>query len=149
MSVPLYAIKIVRLLLLYTALVVGVRVQEARYVEEVYGLGKKPPPLMGMLLSMAAFMLVLDALLIAALKLLAEVSSNKLLKDPGLIQYVVLESVGYTAFVLVAGYAVAHIVARKKYFNYKKDGLRALRAMRDILFAIIVPVSVLPVFFKT
>jgi hypothetical protein len=145
----LYAIKLARLLLMYCAISIAVRISEADYVERVYGRNEPPPSLWSVLLTIAAFILVFDALLLALLRALGDVSKSPTFGNPGFRRFVMLESAIYTAFVLTVGYWVMTLVAKKKYFNYKMDGLRALRAMKEIVMALVVPFSVTPIFFST
>lgn len=145
----LYGIKLFRLLLMYCAITIGGRIMEAEYVEKVYGKGEKPPNPWTVLLTIAVFITMFDALLIALIRVAGDIGVIVTRNNAEFRKYVMLESAIYTAFVLSIGYYVMTLVARKKYFNYKMDGLRALRAMREIVMAIIVPFSVTPVFFAT
>lgn len=145
----LYGIKLARLLLMYAAITIGGRLMEAEYVEKVYGKGEKPPKLINVLLTMAVFITVFDALLMAIIRVMGDIDALAIAKNLEFRKYVMLESAIYTTFVVAVGYYVSTLVARKKYFNYKMDGLRALRAMREIIMAIIVPFSIVPVFFTT
>ena len=143
-----YGLKVVRLAIIYIASTMAVRMQEAKYVEEVYGRGGDPPSLLGFLFTLVAFMLVFDALLLAGAKALGGMDVE-VFNDKRFISMIQTESFVYTVFVLGAGYFVTRIVARKKYINYRVDGMRALRAMREMLMATIVPISVTPIFVRT
>jgi hypothetical protein len=144
----LYGIKVARLALIYVAAAIAVRVQEARYVEEVYGRGAPPPSLVNFLFTLVAFMLVFDALLLSGIKALGAMGVKEFSKSK-FVMYVQSESFVYTLFVLGAGLYLSRIVALKRYINYKEDGMRALRALREMLMAVVVPISVTPVFFVT
>jgi hypothetical protein len=144
----MYGIKLARLALIYVAAAIAVRVQEAKYVEEVYGHGRKPPNLTGFLFTLVAFMLVFDALLLAGLKALGAMGVKTFSKKRFVV-YVQSESFIYSLFVIGAGFFLTRVVAHKKYFNYREDGMRALRALREMLMAVIVPISLTPVFFAT
>lgn len=148
-TAALYGIKLARLLLMYSAISIAVRMSEADYVERVYGRGESPPPLSSVILTIAAFIVVFDALLLAVLRALGDIDKSAVLASSGFRKFVMVESFVYTAFVLGVGYWVMTLVARKKYFNYKMDGLRALRAMKEIIMALVVPFSVTPIFFTT
>jgi hypothetical protein len=65
------------------------------------------------------------------------------------LSFVFAESLVYTVFVLVIGFFLTRIVAQKRYINYRDDGLRALRALREMLMAIVVPISLTPTMFAT
>lgn len=146
----LYGIKLVRLVLMYSAISIGIRLSEAEYVEKVYGKGEKPPSLISIVLTIGAFIAVFDALLIAMMRSTGDIGSKGgLLGAINFRRYVMFESMIYTVFVLSVGYWVLTLAARKKYFNYKMDGMRALRASKEILMAMVVPFSVTPVFFAT
>jgi hypothetical protein len=143
-----FGIKLARLATLYAATAIAVRVQEAKYVEEVYGRGKKPPSLNQFLLILACFMVVFDAVLLALVKALGEMGVKTFAKKK-VLTFVLVESFVYTLFVLVVGFFLTRIVAQKRYINYRDDGLRALRAMREMLMAIVVPISMTPTIFVT
>lgn len=143
-----FGIKMARLALIYAASAIAVRVQEAKYVEEVYGHGRKAPNLTGFLFTLVAFMLIFDALLLAGVRALSSLGV-KAFEKKGFVVYVQSESFVYTLFVIGTGFFLTRVVAHKKYINYREDGMRALRAMREMLMAIIVPISVTPVFLQT
>jgi hypothetical protein len=141
-----FGIKLARLATLYVASAIAVRVQEAKYVEEVYGRGNKPPSLNGFLLILACFMVVFDAVLLAVVKALGEMGVKAFAKKQ-VLSFVLAESLVYTLFVLGVGFFLTRIVAHKRYINYRDDGLRALRALREMLMAIVVPISLTPTMF--
>lgn len=147
-SAAYFGIKAARLLLMYTASAIAVRMHEARYVEEVYGKGEKPPALPWMLVTMAGFLLVFDALLLAAVKI-AGAAGVAPFNRGRFVAFMQAECVCYTVFVVAAGYYMTTVVARKKYLSYRSDGLRALRALREMIMAVVVPVSLTPVMFVT
>lgn len=140
-----YGVKAARLATIYVAAALAVRVQEAKYVEEVYGKGKNPPSLTGFLLVLLAFMLVFDVVILGAVKVLGDVGV-KSFANKSVVSFIQAESLIYTLFVGGVGFFLARIVAHKKYINYKEDGLRAMRAMREMLMAIILPISLTPAY---
>lgn len=144
----LYGIKLARLSIIYVAAAIAVRIQEAKYVEEVYGKDAKPPPLTGLVFTIVAFMLVFNGLLLAGIGALGNMGF-KMFEKKRFRQLAQSETIIYTLFVIGAGYFVARIVERKKYLNYRQDGMRALRATRELLMALVVPISVVPIFFAT
>jgi hypothetical protein len=145
-KLELYALKLLRLGALYVALLVASKIQEADYVEQVYGRGEKPPSLNKMIAVIVAIMALMDLIIIAFVFV-----GSKVLHVAGdeYKHYVFVESLVYAALVGLMGLIIASIVASKKYFNYKEDGIRCIRATREIIMAYIAPISLSPIVFMT
>jgi hypothetical protein len=144
-----YVIKGVRLLLIWMAVTVAARLFETDYVEKVYGKGEPAPSLTSMIFIVAIAMLVFNALLAAGLvAFTADFSGRRELfsfnKD--LIQAVALDSIFHTVIVVVGGYIVAGVIQKKKYFQYKTEGVRAIRAAKEVIMAFAIPFMLVPFF---
>jgi hypothetical protein len=50
-------------------------------------------------------------------------------------------------FLLAIAYFLAGVVQSKKYFKYKYEGLRAVRAYQDMVYSVAIPVFLFPYFF--
>ena len=143
----LYVVKILRIILVYFALLVASRIQESNYVTDVYGRNKDPPSLDAMVLQVVIAMVVFDIVFIAVL---TQVDSRVSVSGLGdLVRYVRSESLAYTLLVCATGFVISRIVTTKRYFNYRENGLRAIRATREIIFSVVFPISAAPMFFKT
>lgn len=145
-KLELYAIKLLRLGALYVALLVSGKIQEADYVEQVYGRGENPPSLNKMIAIIVSIMALMDLIILAFVFIGAKVLH---VAGDEYKTYVFIESLVYAILVGIMGMIIASIVASKKYFNYKEDGIRCIRATREIIMAYITPISLSPIVFLT
>lgn len=144
-----YVIKGVRLLLIWLAVTVAARLFETDYVEKVYGKGEDPPNLTSLIVIVAIAMLVFNVLLAAGMVAFTEdfMGERRLFSfNKDLIQAVALDSLFHTVIVLVGGYIVTGIIQKKKYFQYRTEGIRAIRAAKEIIVAFSVPFLLVPFF---
>lgn len=143
--VYVFLIKLLRLLFIWMSLRVAARMQEAAYIEAVYGRDEPPPSMTGMLTTIAQFMVLFHAVLLTTVKVL--VINKQLGSRTWDLAW--QESVVYVLFVLGMAALVGHYVSTKKYFNYKEDGIRAIRAYRDIVILLVLPVALSPLLFSS
>jgi hypothetical protein len=143
-SVPVYAVKIFRLVAIYVSVALATRIHEAQYVETVYGKGLDPPRLNSINVNVALMLLFVNCFVWIALHIGRQ--AKQYVTDET-YYYLVSETFFYTALTLIAGYLIANVVSHKKYFNYRRDGLRAIRAFRDLVMAVVVPVGLSPFYF--
>ena len=67
-------------------------------------------------------------------------------KSGHLLQLLVVDFLLYIALVLVTSAIIADVMYNKKFFMYKDDGLRAIRALKDIMLKLSTVFAVLPYF---
>jgi uncharacterized membrane protein YciS (DUF1049 family) len=143
-ALQIYAVKAFRLMGIYAALTIAIRFHEADYVEQVYGKAMDPPRLNTITVAMAMMMLLVNALIYLSLYIGAK---NGGMVSSEVFEYLVGETLFYTTITVLVGYFIANVISQKKYFNYKKDGLRAIRAFKEMVMSVVVPIGLCPVHF--
>jgi hypothetical protein len=136
-TMMLYALKALRLGIAYFALSVASRTFQGMYMRRVYTLDE-PPPSPAILVGLA---LVLDASL-HAIVLLVLYTAMRVFKSPDNnfpIDAVLLRAWAYdygaaTIAVGALSLILGEVVRSKKYFRYKYEGERGIRAMRELMF---------------
>ena len=138
-------VKILRWLFIWMALRVATRLHEATYVENVYGKKEDPPSFQPMLVNIGLFLVLFHVVMLAVVTTMT---------DSGVFPrsvktYAFTESVAYMVFLAIVCYYTATLVQTKRYFNYRKDGIRAIRAYKDLVLWSMFPISLSPIFFTT
>lgn len=144
-----YAIKGVRLILIWVAVTVAARLFETDYVEMVYAKGEPAPNLQLMIVTVTIAMLVFNLLLAAGMVAFTSDFMGKrefFQFNKTVIQTSALDSVIHTMIVIIGGLIVTGIVKKKKYFSYQTEGVRAIRAAKEIILAFAVPFMIIPYF---
>jgi hypothetical protein len=143
----LYGIKLLRILFLYAALVIALRVFEQMYLNGVYVQNKEPPSILTMLGLFLAFDVALNLALLLFMLVLVfffKTSGNAFLIDMSLIRRMVTDYVATMVIVGAIGAIIGSIVQRKKYFKYNVEGPRAIRAYKEMLFSAGAIITLIP-----
>jgi hypothetical protein len=126
--------KIIKLALSYGALAIATNYTSQIYTEKVYVRQENPPNLVNMLFLFIGIELLMTIVTMSAVAFML-MSSSKF--DANVIGKVALafsqDYVLYMISMLIHGAVVANIMYTKKYFLYKDDGLRGIRAYSQIL----------------
>ncbi|AUF82208.1 hypothetical protein TetV_116 [Tetraselmis virus 1] len=138
-------IKLLRWMCIWYSIRISTKLYEAKYVEIVYGKGEDPPSLTGIITTIVTMILVFHLALLAIVS--SAVSAGFL--PPSTLRYVITESVVYVVMTVIISLWLANLVQTKRYFNYRKDGIRAIRAYKEILLWLLFPISASPIFFTT
>lgn len=146
----LYLFKGLRIILLWFATTIGARLFESEYIEKVYGRGERPPDLTMLLSWIVAAVMVFNTLLIAGMTLLSsEFSSGSVVFSRKYISIVAVDGFVHAGVLVFMGFLVTSTVQQKKYFAYRTEGARAIRATKELIMAVAVPFLMLPYFIKT
>lgn len=143
----LYAVKLLRIVFIYIALVVTVRVFDQMYMKAVYVQNQEPPSLLKMLGIFVAFDAALNLvflLLILLLVFFFKNSGSEFILDMSFVKSMVVDYAATLVIVVSLGAIVGAIIQRKKYFKYKVEGPRAIRAYQEVLLGVGAVVSVIP-----
>ena len=132
----LFGIKVMRMIFFYTSLIIAKNYMSQIYMEKVLVNDENPPKLSNFvylaLIAEAIFMaMFLGLLYVADSQFKMQLSPNNFFT-----QYVVPDYIIATAFISFYGGIVATKMTNKKFFLYKEDGLRAIRALSEIMFSI-------------
>lgn len=143
------SLKLVRLLFLYLALDYGERNLQTKYARTVYGRNMDPPhPIdmvvvamgieFGLNLLFFLFLYILKIMFGSALR-----AGNARIDDAFLKAYLVDYAVTTFILFLIAA-LVSDVISRKKYFRYRYEGERGIRALSTIVMSVAVPVYFIP-----
>jgi len=146
----LYIIKGLRIMFMYTALFLATRIFVPLYEVAVYDSKTAPPPLWKYLLIFLGFDIAFNVFLMMALYLLMYIFSspdntfpiNKYLFIKYMTDYAMS-----MVLTLVLSYLVSGVIVNKKYFKYKYEGARAIRAFETVVFKIGAVMTLLPFFW--
>eukprot|EP00873_Tetraselmis_striata_P033864 jgi/Tetstr1/454128/TSEL_041047.t1 len=134
-----------RWMFIWLAVRLATRLHEATYVETVYGKKEPPPKFRGCVTNIVVLMIIFHVALLAVVNTMTESGWF----PSRLREYVISESLVYMGFMIAASYFIAQLVQTKRYFNYRKDGIRAIRVYKELLIWAVFPISVSPIFFTT
>lgn len=139
------SIKIIRWMFIWLAIRVSTKLHESLYVEQVYGKKEPPPGFYPLITNIATFLAIFHVAILSLVNSMVVAG----VFPKSVITYALTESVFYTIFIIMTAALLSSLVATKRYFNYKKDGIRAIRAYKEMMIWIIIPISVSPIFFTT
>lgn len=138
-------VKMLRWMFIWMAVRVATRLHEATYVETVYGKKEDPPKFGPVITNIGVLLLLFHVALLAVITTCVDSGIF-----PGSIKtYAITESVTYMVFIMLVAAYMASLVQTKRYFNYRKDGIRAIRAYKELVLWSVFPISVSPIFFTT
>ena len=138
-------IKAIRWVFIWMAVRVATRLHESTYVEKVYGKKEDPPRLDMMVTNIAIFLFLFHVAILAVVNTMVGTGGF----PKSVRTYTLTESVAYMIFILLVAVYMAWLVQTKRYFNYRKDGLRAIRAYKEMVLWTVFPITVSPIFFTT
>ncbi len=145
----LYIIKCIRILFTYIALFLATRIFSPIYEDIVYDQKKLPPPLWQYLLIFLGFDAGFNAFLVVLLFLLQflfKTDDNSFVIDKYLFYKYLTDYVISMVLLLAIGFMISKVITDKKYFKYKYEGLRAIRAYENMIFSVSIPVYLFPYF---
>ena len=144
------SLKVLRILFSYLAAHMAGKMFIPYYEEYVYEEKKNPPELWKFMLIYLGFDLGLNVFIICilfTLMYLFKTDGNTFLIDKFLFQKYVLDYMISTAVIVIAGMMIAQVMMQKKYFKYKYEGARAVRALQSMVFKLSIPIYLVPFFF--
>lgn len=148
----LYGVKALRVLLIWLGATVAARLFETEYIEKVYGKDQNPPHLTGMVLIIGVALLLFNVLISAGMIVFSsdfqEDSSDTFSFSKSYIKVVGIDTLIHTGVVIVIGFILASTIQSKKYIGYRKEGIRAIRAFKEMLLAVSIPFVIVPYFFS-
>lgn len=134
--------KVIKLALSYAAITIATNYTSQIYTEKVYVRQENPPKLVNMLFLFLGIELLMSVITITCIGLLISFimskdgqsgqSSDSIKLEDVAVQFA-QDYVLYLISMAIHGSIIAQIMYSKKYFLYKDDGLRAIRAFSEIL----------------
>jgi len=145
--VLLYVFKFLRLGVQVLCIYVAQKVFQEMYTRQVHAESRDPPPLWKMLLTVLscdAIIQVILLMMVVAASFLYKHPGNAFLIDDDFISMMIYENIFTTIFTLVVGWLIAIVIKKKKYFGYKRHGITASLAYRDMMIAVVVVMALIP-----
>ena len=130
--IAMYLLKLLRLGIAWYSLRIAARVFQTRFEEDVYELQKDPPSPFWFVGMFLAIDLAFNALILVLLMVLGHSLGPEFPLDGTFFRLWLVDYLGVSAMVGVVSLVIAVVVQRKKYFRFKYEGDRAIRAMREM-----------------
>jgi hypothetical protein len=144
-----YAVKAVRIFFLWSSLTFARALFQARYNDAVYLQNTSPPHPAWFVFLFLGFDLTLNVSLMAFMKMLSfllKTATNSFPIDGYAMRAIVLDYIMSTTLIAVLAFILAVVVRRKKYFRYRFEGERGIRALSDMILWTSSIILVIPYF---
>lgn len=143
-----FAIKVLRLVFTYVSLLITKNLVSQVYMDKVLVNGENPPKLSNfvyMFIGIEAAMMVFFMIMLytAEQQLFPGIGFS----DPNdnlFSKYILPDYIISCIFIMIYTTMIASKMYEKKYFLYKDDGLRAIRALSDLTFSTVIINTILP-----
>jgi hypothetical protein len=145
----LYVVKILRIISFRFSMNMATNIFLQKYESIVYDKKQTPPSLISYMFMFLAFDLFFNVFLLVSLGLcgfLFKTDNNAFPIDKYLFTKFGFDYVISTTVILLIGMLVGKIVKDKKYFRYKTEGERGIRAFEEIMKSIASIITALPLF---
>jgi len=140
----MYGFILARIVLLYLSTSITANIMSQIYTERVLINGEEPPVLRNTIFLFIIIDGILNLLLLGIISVIDKFSEDNLPGTFGKLfigQYIIT-----TGIIIVLSLVISNTMYNKKYFLYKDDGLRAIRALQELMFRNGVLVSLIPFF---
>jgi hypothetical protein len=147
--VIMYVIKALRLLSFRYSMNMATNVFLQKYESTVYDKKQNPPSLFGFMAIFLGFDLFFNAFLFVVLGLcgfLFKTENNTFPIDKFLFYKYGFDYATTLIIILLIGYLIGNVIKQKKYFRYKTEGERGIRAFEEIMKMTATIVTLLPMF---
>lgn len=145
----LYLIKFIRCLFNYISFFIATRIFVPIYEENVYDKKQNPPSLKIFLLIFTILDLSLNGFLLTILFLLKFIfksQNNTFPIDYDLIIKYGIDYFSCTLITLTIGLMIGNVIKNKRYFAYKYEGNRGIRAYESMMWRVSIIVNMIPFF---
>lgn len=140
----LYAIKLLRIGYTWVSMHVAERVMVSWYTRQVYTRNEPPPHPAWFILLYMCFDAIFTSVIALVLIVMSRVSDDTV--GSSVLFGFAVDYASTTAIMTLMHMTIAAIVYNKKYFRYKYEGERGIRALRQITFGTAVPIILVPFF---
>lgn len=137
--------KLFRAPLSYLSNIVSKNFTSQIYLDKVLVKGEAPPRLVNQVLLATVIEFVMFVICMGLLYgVNALLGLFPMMTKEVMTSYIILDFVFYMAISFSIGSIIADVMYKKKYFLYKDDGLRAIRALSELMIAITLLLTVIP-----
>lgn len=145
-NIILYGPKLLKMASSYITVNICANYMSQIYMDKVLINQENPPKLE----NFVSMFVVLDLLMMIIIGVIAYLVMPLLIpsgnKNSNITTLMIMDYAICLAFISIVGLIVANVMYNKKYFMYKDDGLRAIRALKDIMLQISIFFSIVPFF---
>ncbi len=142
----MYGFILARIVLLYLSTSITGNIMSQIYTERVLINGEEPPVLRNTIFLFIIIDSILNLLLLGTIALFDKFTSQGN-NAPGIYSKLfILQYIATTSIIVVLSLIISNTMYNKKYFLYKDDGLRAIRALQELIFRNGCLVSLIPFF---
>jgi len=134
--------KAIRIALTYLSLTITTNFATQIYMEKVLVNNESPPPLINFVWLFLFVDVIINIVLVLVMVLMGKLGALGPLQNiysEYLVDYGIC-----MVFTLIFGMITAQVMYNKKYFLYKDDGLRAVRALSEMIFYMSIVINVIP-----
>jgi hypothetical protein len=135
-----------RSLLAWLSAYLAAKLFQDKYTQEVYVDRVAPSGLTGYVVYFAMFQAAFAALTVSVMAGITYILAGNRSELGVLLWYAGLDAVLELALGTLILYSIANTMQTKKYFNYRYEGLRAIRALRNISFNVNMATANIPYF---
>lgn len=142
-----FAFKVLHVAGAWLSAFMAAKIFQDRYIEQVYMKKGDPPPLAGMLMTFLMLHLLFSAIVFMMVAVLAYVVMHE--DRPMLVKRGMLVSLDLGCEIIgtmILGSVLANIMTNKRLFSYRYEGLRAIRAYREVLVSLTAVQGLTPYF---
>lgn len=141
--------KVMRIVFSYVALLIAKNFTSQIYMEKVLVHGDNPPKLSNYIMLYMMTELLMSVIFLAMMYAADSAFELKLNENDAFTTYIIPDMIISTLFIVIVGMIVSNKMYEKKYFLYKDDGLRAIRALSEIMFSLSAFMLIIPFNFMT
>lgn len=147
--IMMYILKAVHFAIFVAALFLTEKLFLEMYMKKVYAENSDPPSLYNMLgillLIDISFTLFMVTILVLITYIFNKPDNNFIINQELIISFL-FDFALYTSFVMLISIIIASIVQLKRYFRYKTEGLRGIRAFKEIILGVAGSLTLIPFF---
>ena len=147
--ISLYVLKVLHYLILLLSLYFADKIFSEKYMKTVYGDGQDPPDLLqfiGIFLGINVAMLAFLFLIMVLLMYLFKTPTNNFVIDSKMLGKGLMDAGFFLLIFTLFNIVLAMTVQKKKYFRYKTEGLRGIRAMKELMMSFGAMLIMIPYF---
>ena len=145
----LYILKLINYGFIVLSLFLAEKLFSEMYMKAVYGNGQDPPDILayvGIALGLNVAFVVFMLTVLALIMYIFSGASNNFVINKYLIKKFVMDFMACTIINVLFAIICGMIIQKKRYFRYKTEGLRGVRALREIIMSLSSIVIAVPFF---
>lgn len=146
----MYLFKIISFFSFVVSLFFAEKFFSEMYMKAVYADSKDPPNIhvfLGILMALHMGFMLFILVVLLLLMFLFKTSTNNFVINTYFIKNFLLDYVMTAIIIVIVGLIVGTIVQKKRYFRYKTEGLRGIRALKELMSLLGIVVFVIPYFY--